>query len=400
MATRGRRGPVVAAAVVVSLVCLVVMLAGGAWFMLRGRGTTSEVSASNPRPADVERRGVDSRPSEPDSAVMAAKREAAPENADRGTEPSSEDALRVQIVDAHGRPQPGLFATFGPRGEELSDSSLRARAEGSSAIATLRGVRSATRSRGGSRVAEWGVSVLVPSRAPPFVPIDLTKLPAEPVVVRLPPCGRLELSFLGRDARPISRPIEVRLLAIPRSDDVRADADGDLFEGRFVVDDGFLELPSVECGLRFDVRYEFDFMRGAPPRFDGPAAEGEKVSREFTCEYGPIAFLGTILDGHLRPVAHRRLTLRVIAVRGRVDGTFATPFVGEGESGDTGALFITIPIAGSIGNPTGAASAFDCEIDVRSPTGPDQTLKAVATVMSGRAPTVSAGLGQLRLYEH
>ena len=125
--------------------------------------------------------------------------------------------------------------------------------------------------------------------------------------------------------------------------------------------------------------------------------ERDKVSRDITCEFGSISFTGWILDERNRPVAHRRLTLKVLSMRGLNDGAFETSYVGEDESDELGEFLITLPIAGVVANPAGVATAYDCELDVRSPTGPDRTLKAVATI---RAGTPEASLGLLRLDEH
>jgi hypothetical protein len=128
-----------------------------------------------------------------------------------------DDAIRVQILAADGTPQPGLVAAFGMRRQSLRQS-RRGRTEGKDGIATIRGLTAFTQMFSGGKEAEWGVSAVVPLRSGSFVPVDLAAIPADPVVVRLPACGRMSIALQRRDGTPLARKARLSVNPYPRLD--------------------------------------------------------------------------------------------------------------------------------------------------------------------------------------
>jgi hypothetical protein len=300
----------------------------------------------------------------------------------------ADDAIRVQVVDAGGTPQPGLVVAFGIKGANVGRQSRRARTEGPDAIATIRGVTAFARLFSESERVEWGVTALVPLREPAFVAIDRQALPKEPMVIRLPRCARMVLSFVDADGAAVLRTARVVLNALPPLDP------GDpppprrcLLSQKLVGRDGALEIPFVDLGLEFEVRVEVDRVGVFYEFMKGPDAAGETLARTLVLEFGRIAFTGTILHQDDAPLANERVTVRVLANRGGDVRPFELPCVGEGETDEKGAFSIEVAVAGRHGS-------FDCELLVHSATGPEFTLNAVA--VSGEKKG-AARLGTLRL---
>lgn len=303
---------------------------------------------------------------------------------------AADDAIRVQIVDDRGAPQPGLVAAFGTRFGIGSGQSRRARAEEPDAIATIRGVAAFSRLFSESERLEWCVSAVVPLREPVLVPIDLATLPKVPVVVKLPPCGRMRFTFVDADGNAVLRKARVVMNAMPPLGP--PDADGVfhrsvLLHQQLVGTNGALEVPFVGCGLEFEVRVEVDRAGIFNEIVKGPDSPGETVERALKLEFGRIAFTGTILRQDDSPLSNERITVRVLANRGGNVLPFEEPCVGEGVTDEKGDFSIEVPVAGRHGS-------FDCELLVHSAVGLEHTLNAVAVAGAKGGP---ARLGTLRL---
>jgi hypothetical protein len=301
-----------------------------------------------------------------------------------------DDAIRVQILAADGTPQPGLVAAFGMRGQSLRQS-RRGRTEGKDAVATIRGLTAFTQMFSAGKEAEWGVSVAVPLRLASFVPVDLAAIPSEPVVVRLPACGRMSIALQRRDGTPLARKARVAVTAFPRFDPLRDRwAAPSTQEIALIAPDGVVELPFVDCGLTLDVRANVDRVLAGEGFLNGPDAIGERVERTLVVDFGPVKFVGAILRGDDAPAVDERVVVRVVSVRASDVRPFEAPCTGEGRTDDQGRFSIDVAVAGS------GPDAFDCELDFRSATGLDHTLKAVAVVGEKGG---AAQLGILRLPE-
>jgi hypothetical protein len=303
---------------------------------------------------------------------------------------AADDAIRVQIVDDRGTPQPGLVAAFGTRGGIGSGQSRRARTEERDAIATIRGVAAFARLFSDSERMEWTVGAVVPLRDPVLVPIDPARLPKEPVVVKLPPCGRMLFTFVDADGAAMVRRARVVMNAMPPLGP--PDATGRLvrpvlLHQQLVGRNGGLEVPLVGCGLEFELRVEVDGVGVFGDVVKGPDSPGETVERTLKLEFGRLAFTGTILHQDDLPLPKERVTVRVLANRGGDVLPFEEPCVGEGETDEKGDFSIEVPVAGRSGS-------FDCELLVHSAVGLEHTLNAVAVAGAKGSP---ARLGTLRL---
>jgi hypothetical protein len=301
-----------------------------------------------------------------------------------------DDAIRVQILAADGTPQPGLVAAFGMRGQSQRQS-RRGRTEGKDAIATIRGLTAFTQMFSDGKVAEWGVSAIVPLRLGAFVPVDLAAIPTEPIVVRLPACGRMSIALQRRDGSPLARKARVGVTAFPRFDPLRDRGTAPSTQQMtLIAPDGVVELPFVDCGLTLDVLANVDRVLAGEGFLNGPDSIGERVERVLVLDYGPVKFVGTIVRGDDAPAVDERVVVRVVSVRASDVRPFESPCTGEGRTDDQGRFSIDVAVAGS------GPDSFDCELDFKSATGLDHTLKAVAVVGEKGG---AAQLGILRLPE-
>jgi hypothetical protein len=301
-----------------------------------------------------------------------------------------DDAIRVQILAADGTPQPGLVAAFGMRGQSQRQS-RRGRTEGKDGIATIRGLTAFTQMFSDGKVAEWGVSAVAPLRLGSFVPVDLAAIPSEPVVVRLPACGRMSITLQRRDGSPLARKARVTVTAFPRFDPLRDRATAPSTQQMTqIAEDGVVELPFVDCGLTLSVGANVDRVLAGEAFLNGPDSIGERVERTLVVDVGPMKFVGAILRGDDAPAVDENVVVRVVSVRASDVRPFEAPCTGEGRTDDQGRFSIEVAVAGS------GPEAFDCELDFKSATGLDHTLKAVAVVGEKGG---AAQLGILRLPE-
>jgi len=335
---------------------------------------------------------VDPEPARREHLVIGARRDAlwalVTTDARRSTVPielSADDAIRVQVLAADGTPLPGVVAAFG-MAKQSQRQSRRARTEGRDAIATIRGVAAfAAFFQDGDR-QEWGVSAVLPLRTPAFTPVDLHALPTEPVVVRVPACGRMSIGLLGRDGQPIRRKARIRVITWPRFEQKPPGAGppsgkSTTIEQSLATSDGWLELPCVDVGVTLDVEVEVDRAHVGHAFLDGPDAVGERIERKIDLDWGSVKFVGTLLRSDDTPAARERLTLRVVGNRGQNVLPFDEPSVGEGTTDEEGKYSIEVPIAGG-------AYGLDCHVLVHSATGVERTLAAIAVVRKNGIATM------------
>lgn len=295
---------------------------------------------------------------------------------------STADAIRVQVVAADGTPLPGVVAVFGSIGQDMRQS-RRARTEGRDAIATIRGVQAFTRLFGDPESLQWGVSVALPLRTRAFTSVDLAALPKEPVVVRVPACGRMSITLRGRDGQVLRRKAQVKVTGYPRlastSGASTAPAGASVSTQLLVAEDGGFDLPLVDVGMALEVTAEVDRSDAGHAMLEGPDAVGEHKVASLDLDYGMVKFVGMMLRADDTPAAGERVELHVVGSRGatlRRSGVlpYEEAEIGEGRTDEQGKYSILVPVVGS------GPGSFDCELLVRSATGLDRKLAAIAVV--------------------
>jgi len=295
---------------------------------------------------------------------------------------SDADLVRVQVVGADGTPLPGVVAVFGSAGQDMRQS-RRALTEGRDAIATIRGVKAFTRFFSDPDAMQWGVSVALPLRTRAFTPIDLDALPKDPVVVRVPACGRMSITLRGRDGQLLRRKARVKVTGYPRlesaSGAATAPSGPNTSTQLLVAEDGGFELPFVDVGVTLDVSAEVDRAEAGHALLAGPDAVGERKEASLDLDYGTVKFVGMLVRADETPAAGERMEIRVVGNRNsmvRRSGVlpYEEPESGEGTTDAQGKYSISVPVVGS------GPNSFDCELLVRSATGLDRKLAAIAVV--------------------
>ena len=294
------------------------------------------------------------------------------------------DAVRVQVLSAEGNPLPGIVATFGREGDSRNPL-RRSLTEGRDAIATMLGIAAFKCYFDDEDSAKLGVSVALPLRTRVFVPVDLDALPKEPIVVRVPACGRMAIELRGRDGQPIRRDARVQVTAYPRSEAPPPGASSgtpgpSVGEQLLTTGDGWLDLPYVDVGLTLDVAASIDGVRAGHGLLDGPDAVGQRKEASLTLDYGTVSFVGMLLHADGTPAARERVVHR--AAGGRDESSrsgggsgFDGSTPGEGMTDEQGRYSIAVPVAGA--DPR----SFACELLVRDANGFDRKLTATAVVV-------------------
>jgi hypothetical protein len=230
---------------------------------------------------------------------------------------------------------------------------------------------------------QWGVSVALPLRTRAFTAVDLDALPTEPVVVRVPACGRMAIALRGRDGQLLRRRAHVTVTGYQRLESTSgvstAPSGPSVSTQLLPVDDGWVELPYVDVGMALDVSAEVDRAEAGHAFLAGPDAVGERKEASLDLDYGTVKFVGMLMRADDTPAAGERFELRVVSNRNSmVLRSSVLPFeeaeFGEGTTDALGKYSIPVPVVGS------KARSFDCELLVRSATGLDRKLAAIAVV--------------------
>jgi len=295
---------------------------------------------------------------------------------------SPADVVRVQVLATDGTPLPDVVALFGPTGADPREC-RHARTVGRDAIATIRGATAFARLFGVPDATEWGASVLLPLRTRPFTAVDPRKLPTEPVVVRVPACGRMAIALRSRDGQLLRRRAHVTVTGYQRLESTSgastAPSGPSVSTQLLVAKDGWLELPFVDVGLTLEVTAEVDRSDAGHAFLEGPDAVGERKVASLDVDYGTVKFVGMLVRADDTPAAGERIEFRVTGNRSaRVRRSGVLPYeeaeVGEGTTDAQGKYSILVPVVGA------GPGSFDCEILVRSATGLDRKLAAIAVV--------------------
>lgn len=215
---------------------------------------------------------------------------------------SSDDCVRVQVVDADDHPIPDVAVAFGARGFNVGQQSRRGVTRAPDGIALITDLGRYMRMFSADR-RDWSVSLLVPCLLLPSELVDPQRPLSDPIRLRLPATGSMAFSFVGRDGEPCRDEFRVLLQALPRRN---ATTQGwtTCFAREMPVSGGRLVLPYVGVGLELmldgDVANE-PILSATP--LEGPMHFGERIEQTLKVEVGPIHFLGRAVDSHGDPVA-------------------------------------------------------------------------------------------------
>jgi len=276
----------------------------GAWLLQRtpGRGAgAGRAEVAGPEPAAPQESAAlvhgpeVIRASPRDGATRSASRE-------RRATAAEADELCVLVLDASGRPAPGMPVLL--TGDEGSSARAQvATDERGLARLPLGGLRRVERAGGSAE----GFRVRAVPSLPGAPELRLAHLPApgETLELRLPPCGRLRVVLLGEDGKPCLEPavLDVRLTG----------ADGKPTSRFQDFDHGRTEM-LLEPGLDLTLgayRGDRGTRPAAPLELAGPRADGDVVEASLVLGQTWPRLAWRALDEEGRPLGGATLRVRI-----------------------------------------------------------------------------------------
>jgi hypothetical protein len=153
------------------------------------------------------------------------------------------------------------------------------------------------------------IEVGLPFAEGPSVAIDPRDLPADPVRLVLPPCGRVRCEIV--DESGASAPLTVRLRRAPR--DVRVFG-SPLDDATAAVAGGVAHFPYVGLGLQLEVEVASvdDSRVTVKQTFAGPTAAGEETVVRVTVGGRRPSVVGRLVDGKGAPIAGLALVAGIV----------------------------------------------------------------------------------------
>lgn len=266
-----------------------------------------------------------------------------------------ERALAVLVVDGAGRPVAGVpVALRAGFWGGLSDR-LRARTA-EDGIARLEHVESVL-SQGGAQ--EWSLALAITAAKPIGAPLDVERLPSEPVRLVLPPTGACDVRIVDQAGEAVLESFDVTLGAtLPGTDERqrrRSEREGSLAPD---VRDGVAEFPFVELGLELGASarraggWVQQSVRGL-----GPKRAGEKVELVLRLGRDVSTLRGRVVDLAGQPLVRRELSL-VWRVGEEDSGDLG---LGSTKSGDDGVFEVDVRL------PADSTRAGTLALELRDP---------------------------------
>lgn len=245
----------------------------------------------------------------------------------------SDPHLLVRVFDASGAPAIGVPVAVRFEDAEGDVELITARTESPDGSARLRQVEDVA-----DMIEAEGTAYLVPQiplLEPLEVPFDCRALPAEPLELHLPPCGRLEVRVRGPDGEP-PRESMVVSASVLAPHEVARHAPGLAGElprqiTRYPDEEGRVVFDRVAVGGTAAVSAQ---VPGAPEpvvsTLPGPHAEGETVRIELRLEEVTPVLVGRLFDAGGAPLesvvveAEIRVEIAEDAWRTRLDRRIRT----------------------------------------------------------------------------
>lgn len=224
-------------------------------------------------------------------------------------------SLRVQVVDASGRPCPGVRVLAEKVRREMFElSNVSAVTVGAEATAVLRPLADPESS--------WSVSIdgLYPRAE--AVLVDLASPPPQPIRLVLSEHGAVEVRIAHADGLPYLGSVRVELTPLdePATAAVTsgsgrefAAAQQPALMQRIELGAGRTRFEHVGLGRRLRARLDFGIPGDAPSlrEFDGPTTPGEVVEIDLAVDPAFPTLVGRLLDPEGRPLRHAGFELRL-----------------------------------------------------------------------------------------
>ncbi len=219
-------------------------------------------------------------------------------------------AVRVQVLDQAGRPAPGV-----PIGVAIHDKDGKfqyvwnwgasAITRGPEAIATIAHVQLWQRDER-KDVAQWRIRLMLPGFEDEGVPIDLKEPPVEPIVVRLPACGkvRARVEILGELLIPENP------LTLHDSNGQRGWNGGRSNLERNADADGWARFPYVPLGAQYSI-YASVLGNSLSKAFAGPVTADAEISVVLAPTDEHILLTGRLLNEQRVPLGAQKFQFQI-----------------------------------------------------------------------------------------
>ncbi|HEX6812886.1 MAG TPA: hypothetical protein VF384_14780 [Planctomycetota bacterium] len=219
----------------------------------------------------------------------------------------------VQVLDAHGAPAPDVLIALAAHDSDGTFEFLFnwmpvAATTAPDGIARVRHLQTITSSVADPYerypARQWRVRTILPGHDDDGVAVSITEPPAEPIVLRLPVCGRVRVraEFAGQPLH--------RLTAAHLDIAEGVDRSGQAGLEQLADPDGWVRFPRVPLGGRYVAATDTDGVGDLRATFDGPRTDGEEVVVVLTPGQDEILLRGRIVDEDRRPVADQRVHLQ------------------------------------------------------------------------------------------
>lgn len=217
--------------------------------------------------------------------------------------------LAVQVVDAAGTPVGGIpvaLAVYDAQGRQqyVWDWGPVATTRAPDGIARVRHLQSWDRREEMRTVAQWRVRTFVPGFEDPGVPCSLEAPGEAPIVLKLPPCGRVA----ARVTPDLPLPTPTPNISMYENAGQRGWGGARASFERPIGADGIAHFDHVPLGKSFRVNVAM-LGNGLSKQFSGPVAQDAEVSVVLAPEDDLILLTGRLLDAQRVPLADQKFQL-------------------------------------------------------------------------------------------
>jgi hypothetical protein len=233
----------------------------------------------------------------------------------------------VQVLDDRGAPAADVMITlavYASNGdfEHMWNWAPIAATAAPDGIAHVRHLQTIASSRDAPADKQWRVRTVLPGFPGPGVSLSITEPPAEPIVLRLPPCGRVRAraEFAGQPMYGL------KSAYLDDAQDQEREEQGFAIE-RLADADGWVRFPRVPLGRRYlAVTDSIGTLRA---NFAGPLTADQEVVVVLTPDRNDILLRGRIVDEERHPVAAQRFQVQARGSQFRSSSVFATDASGN-----------------------------------------------------------------------
>jgi len=229
-----------------------------------------------------------------------------------------DSSLSVKVIDAAKQPVAGVRVAYRQRWSDDEDEALVTARTDQRGLAVLRHLREFDDGMNTLSLVRT-VALAEPFLSAPSANVDVTRMPTEPIELRLPAFGSVEVRVVDRRSLPFLGPFEVFLECAPEHVQSPDESSIDRRRHRLRTRDGKVVFPWVGVGGPIVVTGgAIDSSSWAESVLvPGPARAGDHVVVQLPIDPSPPAIVARLLDESGRPAADRVCEVAVETAEGR-----------------------------------------------------------------------------------